>query len=206
LIYYVIPARKGSKGAPGKNRVLFDYTAETLSAVNLLSVIVSTDDDIIKDKAKERGFVVHNRADQLSDDFASMKDVLMDIAYNFGMHEEDEIVLLYLTYPKRTYQDIRDAIDEFHSVDNESLLCKKEVKTHPYLCINKNGTQFIQHNLYRRQDYPVVFEISHFVAMTTIEELPKLRNNLYNDSTYWHMIDDTIDVDTVEQLRDFNNE
>jgi len=43
MIWYVIPAREGSKGLPSKNRLLFNFTAETVKSVNQ-DVIVTTDD------------------------------------------------------------------------------------------------------------------------------------------------------------------
>ena len=48
-IKYLIPARKGSKGLPGKNRLLFDETANLLKGKD---VIVSTDDEVIIEKSK----------------------------------------------------------------------------------------------------------------------------------------------------------
>ena len=36
-IKYLIPARKGSKGLPGKNRLLFDETANLLKGKDVLA-------------------------------------------------------------------------------------------------------------------------------------------------------------------------
>jgi CMP-N-acetylneuraminic acid synthetase len=113
--------------------------------------------------------------------------------------------MLYLTYPERTWLDIKDAYTFF--VDNEanSLLCKKDIKsTHPYLYMfdldNNKGSQLVKHNLYRRQNYPVVFEISHYVCIFNVNEFTNLNNNLYNDETFFFKIDDVVDVDTKTDL------
>ena len=42
--WFVIPARKGSKGLPGKNRILLKYTIDTIPKDYHKKVIVSTDD------------------------------------------------------------------------------------------------------------------------------------------------------------------
>ena len=51
MIYYVIPARKGSKGLPFKNRKLFDITAKTIPDDAKPHTIVSTDDEHISELA-----------------------------------------------------------------------------------------------------------------------------------------------------------
>ena len=78
---------------------------------------------------------------------------------------------------------------------SKSLLCKKEVKTHPYLCIYDNGKQVVKHNLYRRQDYPTIWEISHYICIFEVGELKKLNKNLYNKHTHFMKINDCVDVD-----------
>ena len=85
------------------------------------------------------------------------------------------------------------------------LLCKKDIKgTHPYLYMfdlgDNKGKQLIEHNLYRRQDYPKVFELSHFISIFKVSELDNLNNNLYNDETIFYQINNVIDVDTVNDL------
>jgi CMP-N-acetylneuraminic acid synthetase len=63
------------------------------------------------------------------------------------------------------------------------------------------GKQLKAHDLYRRQDYPVCFEISHFISIFTSGELYKLNNNLYNGSTLFYKIPDMIDVDYRTDLK-----
>ena len=65
---------------------------------------------------------------------------------------------------------------------------------------NNKGSQLVKHNLYRRQDYPAVFEISHYVCIFNVNELTNLNNNLYNDETFFFKIDDVVDVDTKTDL------
>ena len=198
-IYYVIPARKGSKGLPEKNRILFEYTFKTIPKDYWSNVIVTTDDEEIKNMCE--GVKVMDRPEELANDTASMKDVLVNVSD--GMRNEDVLITLYLTYPERTFEEVENAIQFFVDYKARSLLCRKEVKTHPYLCIYESGKQVVRHDLYRRQDYPKCYEISHYIAICKVEELPLLNKNLYNIDTFYYDIKDVIDVDTPEDLNEY---
>ena len=80
-----------------------------------------------------------------------------------------------------------------------TLTCCVKPKTHPYLCLFKKedgkGKQIISHDLYRRQDYPECFEVSHFVCIFQVDEISNLNKNMYNDDTYFYQISDDVDVD-----------
>lgn len=196
MIYYVIPAREGSKGLKHKNRKLFNYTISIIPKEYYSNVIVTTDDNEIKKMAN--GFKVIDRPEHLSNDTASIKDVLMHVSGE--MKEDDLIVMLYLTYPKRVFEHVRSAIKYFYDNNAKSLLCKEEVKTHPYLCIYDDGSQIVTHNLYRRQDYPTCYEISHYIAIVKVSEIKNLNNNIYNNETVFYHIDRVIDVDTIQDF------
>lgn len=198
MIYYVVPARKGSKGLPHKNRLLIEKAGYLRELEN---VILSTNDEYFHGK----GFIIHKRRDDLANDTASMKDVLLSIIDDFKIKHSDTIVLLYLTYPERTKEDIKRGLDFFFENGLRSMLCRKPVKTHPYLCIYESGGQVIKHNLCRRQDYPKVFEISHYLGIFKADEVRVLNNNLYNMYTGFLDIEDKIDVDTEKDLIQYEN-
>ena len=65
------------------------------------------------------------------------------------------------------------------------------------------GKQLTPHDLYRRQDYPKCFELSHFVSIFKVGELNKLNNNMYNDKTIFYKVRNIVDVDTLEDLNKF---
>jgi CMP-N,N'-diacetyllegionaminic acid synthase len=199
--YFIIPARAGSKGLPHKNRVLFKYTADIIQ-----SAIVSTDDQEIDIEARSRGFFVHRRSEKNAEDTASMKDTLLEIIKDENMINSDILILLYLTYPQRTMNDIKNAYDFFINYNAKSLLCKKKVKSNPFLCMFEkgiHGEQMIKHNFYRRQDYPKCFEISHYIGIFRAGEIKNLNSNLYNRETVFFDINDVIDVDTPDDLQRF---
>ena len=66
------------------------------------------------------------------------------------------------------------------------------------------GSQVIGHDLYRRQDYPECFEISHFISIFNKNEIVNLNNNMYNEDTVFYPIENTIDVDMPADLEMFN--
>lgn len=190
----VIPARAGSKGFPKKNQVLFDYTAELIK--DKCKVIVTSDDDKILERASNKySFNCLYRKEELCTDEASVKDVMLNAIEEFNIPDNEFILMLYLTYPERTWKDIEQFLMMFHSSRKKSILCAKEPKTHPFMCVYSNGKQIAKHNLYRRQDYPVVYEISHFMQGAMAGEYKNLNSNLYNDDTLYFFIDDKIDVD-----------
>jgi len=199
MIYYVIPARKGSKGFPGKNRKLIDYTIRTIPDKLLKNTVITTDDECILNNIPEDCIKI-KRSDNLSNDTASTKDVMIDVVKKLGLNNDDMICMMYLTYPTRQFVEILDAVQRMQLTQRKSLLCKKEVASHPYLCIYENGKQVVKHNLYRRQDYPVIYEISHYLCVFYVSELKKLNKNLYNKDTYFHKINDVIDVDYEKDL------
>lgn len=210
----IIPARLGSKGLPFKNRELFEYTAQSIPEEHIQNTWVTTDDPMLQEKAREFGFNVIDRPSDLAQDETSTRDVLVHAISKIGIQPDEMIVMLYLTYPQRTWQDIYDAllffVDHAQSGRAGSMLCKKEPKTNPFLCLQEHGVdglygrQLVHHDLYRRQDYPKFFEISHYVCILFAREIHNLNKNLYCDSTIFYPITEAIDVDTQKELDEFN--
>lgn len=208
MIYFLIPARRGSTGMPGKNRLLFKYTANLVSE-HEKAVIVTTDDHDIMLRAEYNNFTVVERPAELATSKADMKSVLLHAAKKTNLHDNDIIVLLYLTSPGRTREDMISAINLFISSNASSLVCRTPAKTNPYMCIHENGQQVIHHNLYRRQDYPKCYEIRHHVAVYKVSEIKNLNNLLFNDRTVWMDIPPPIDIDYerdyLDWMESFNN-
>ena len=199
----VIPARKGSKGLPGKNAILINQTLSTIPNYVKDSVIITTNDGKVIDQSA--GYQILLRNNELSGDDVSTKDVLSNVLQQYNIPDEEIIMMLYLTYPERTWTDIEAALNFFIDNKAKSLLCRVEPKSHPYLCMfseeGNKGRQIVEHNLYRRQDYPECFELSHFICIFRANELEKLNKNLYNKDTIFYKIKRPVDVDTKEDLQ-----
>jgi CMP-N-acetylneuraminic acid synthetase len=207
MYWFVIPARKGSRGLPFKNRKLFKYTANSIPPELSKFVIVSSDDVQVLHYAKKFKFKILNRDHNLSSDTASTRDVLMDVIEKFDIPPSDFIVLLYLTYPDRRWNDIQRAISFREKYDASSLLCKKEIEHTPYLFFfeeeNNTGTKVIKHDLCRRQDYRKCFAMSHYVGIFNVGKLGSLDTNLWNRSTIFLPIDSWVDIDDSKDLENF---
>lgn len=195
---FVIPARKHSKGFRFKNRYLMGTSFDFLKSIKPKDIIVTTDDEYIEHEAKQRGYTVIWRSSNLGDDKTSMKSVLLDVTGKCKLDLEEELVVLYMTYPKRTIKDLNKAIDTFYNKNCYSLLCAEPILTHPYMTIGDDNKPFIKHNLYRRQDYPKAKEISHYICIISVKELYNVNNQLYNSKTYF------FDIDRIEDVDEFN--
>ena len=199
----IIPARKGSKGLPGKNAILVNHTLSTIPNYVKDNVIITTNDGKVIDQSV--GYKILLRNAKLSGDEISTKDVLLDVIQKYNIVDEEIVMMLYLTYPERTWTDIEAALNFFLDNNAKSLLCRVEPKSHPYLCMfdkdDNKGSQIVEHNLYRRQDYPECFELSHFICIFRANELEKLNKNLYNKDTIFYKIKRPVDVDTKEDLK-----
>jgi CMP-N-acetylneuraminic acid synthetase len=193
----VIPARMGSKGFSHKNRKLLYNTLKILSTWNKNNIILTSNDPEVIKQAKEWGIKnILFRDEKLSNDTASMKDVLLDVVKHFKLNKDTNLITLYLTYPNRTMRDIYRSMSLFNK---HSLLCLEEPLTHPYMCMI-NNKPLIKHNLYRRQDYPEIKELSHYIVINNVGKLKQLNNQLFNNKTEYMNIKRTNDVDYEYQL------
>jgi CMP-N-acetylneuraminic acid synthetase len=200
---FIIPAREGSKGLPYKNRKLFKYTSEKIPKEFRSLVWVLTDDFEIKKMAIACDFNVWDRDDSVSGDLTSTKELMVKFIDSNNISNED-LIVLYLTYPERNWSDIESILSFYKKNNLSTLLCKKEIDVSPFLILkeeeNNMGSQLFYHNLYRRQDYPKCFEISHFVFIFNSKIILLLNNNMYNTNTYYYPIDSKIDVDTQKDF------
>jgi CMP-N-acetylneuraminic acid synthetase len=204
----IIPARFGSKGLPFKNRKLFKYTADSIPPELSNNVWVTTDDLEIVKLARKYKFNILIRPDSLAEDQTSIKDVLLHAIKSIGTDDSETICVLYLTYPNRTWKEVELANQWYVENSNDlplySMLCRQPVKSNPFLCLfkedNNFGSQIINHDLYRRQDYPETFELSHYIVFFKSGNISALNNNIYNRYTLFYPISRVIDVDTQNDL------
>ena len=191
---YLIPARGGSKGIPGKNIKplggvpLIGHTIrEALLVADADDIIVSTDADDIAAVARTHGAKVpFMRPADLSGDTASSRSVMLHAADFMAAagKEYDTIVLLQPTSPLRTAADIRAAIDAYeesrrrHGADGAQMavtVC--EAHTNPYYgCFEPDSRGFLHVSkgdgrYTRRQDAPKVWEFNGAVYVVDIESL-----------------------------------
>ncbi|UCF13181.1 MAG: hypothetical protein JSW06_02710 [Thermoplasmatales archaeon] len=207
-IKYIIPARRNSKGFPFKNRKLFKYTLNNIPHNCHHNVIVTTDDEEIIKICKTYGLKHIYRPEHLACDEANTRDVLIHAIESVGMGKDDIVCMLYLTYPQRTWEFVTEFLDCFIHQKAKSMLCGMDPLTHPYLCMYEfegGSMQVVHHDLYRRQDYPPVFEISHFCFASYVSELYHLNKNLYNERTLFYNIERPIDIDYEKEFKEYED-
>jgi CMP-N,N'-diacetyllegionaminic acid synthase len=110
-----IPARKGSKRLPGKNKKLFhgkplvQWSIDQAKESKLFDIIVvSSDDDDILEIADKSGVTPVQRQPQLAEDETDISDVVYDY---FARPENvcDYVCLLNPTHPLRSVKDLKES-------------------------------------------------------------------------------------------------
>lgn len=166
---YIIPARGGSKGIPGKNiktiagHPLIHYSVEVARRLAPDShVIVSTDDDAIRAVVENEGLeVAYRRPAALGADNVGSREVILDVmdyADRTGI-EYDKIVLLQPTSPLRTVGDV-EACLALYSPDVDMVVSVTEAACNPYYDCFETASDGCLHVskgdglITRRQDAP----------------------------------------------------
>ena len=131
--WYLIPARKGSKGLRFKNRKLLPLTVNQIPGAERKNIIVTTDDEQLIDYCHQRQLRVRTRPAYLATDKASMRDVTKDTIDYFNFAPNDRIVVLYPTFPQRTFADIQSTLDFLNENQLRSCTGKKTTQRSPVL-------------------------------------------------------------------------
>lgn len=180
---FVITARGGSKGLPGKNikdlcgKPLIAYSIDVARAfVDDEHICVSTDSEEIKGVVETYGLSVpFLRPDYLATDTATSNDVLVH-AVNFFKEQSREykkLVLLQPTSPLRSVEDVadslvlyRDDIDMVVSVTRShapAVLCTDDENGYVQLVYNKKATG--------RQQLQEMYEFNGAVYVMNVQSL-----------------------------------
>lgn len=186
-ILYVIPARGGSKGIPGKNikplagRPLIAYSIDVAKqlADDPTDICVSTDDPKIAATAEAEGIKVpFLRPAELATDSCGTYEVLIHALdfYRDKGREYDTMVLLQPTSPLRTANDVRGAL-ALYSPDIDMVVSVVEAATNPYYnAYEVDGDGFLHiskgdGHYTRRQDAPQVWEYNGAVYVINVASL-----------------------------------
>mgnify|MGYP000362601985 CR=1 FL=1 len=89
--FFIIPARRDSKGLPFKNRKLLDYTINNIPTELHEKTIVTTNDEEIIKRLSSTKINVLKRDEKLCLDDVNIRDVMEDVANEFHMNSEDTI-------------------------------------------------------------------------------------------------------------------
>lgn len=183
---FIIPARGGSKGIPGKN--IKPFCGQPLICRSIdharafapdADICVSTDSDEIAATVRAHGLEVpFMRPAELATDRSGTYEVLLHAIewYRCQGREYDRVVLLQATSPLRTVADIRAAIDLWRpDVDMVVTVC--EAATNPYYNAFETDAEGCLHiskgpgTYTRRQDAPKVWEYNGAVYVISVPSL-----------------------------------
>jgi CMP-N,N'-diacetyllegionaminic acid synthase len=217
-ILYLIPARSGSKGLPGKNlrmmcgKPLITWSIETaLACKEKGRVIVSTDDQEIADVALKAGAEVpFLRPAELAADKSPTMDMIRHLLN--WMKENggtpDYVVLLEPTSPLRDPQDISNAFQQLKNENKaESIVgVAKTESSHPAFLVTLEN-DFIQPfgkkevKVLRRQDIGDVYFFEGSLYISETESL--LRNgSFYHEKTLGYVMPKWKSYE-IDELSDF---
>ncbi len=185
---FVIPARGGSKGIPGKNikplcgKPLIAYSVEVARQLaDDRDICVTTDDERIAQVVKNMGLdVPFMRPDYLATDGCGTYEVLLHAVkfYEELGRDYDTLVLLQPTSPMRTAEDVQAAIDAY-TPDIDMVVTVTEAASNPYYnCYETDENGFLHISkgdgcYTRRQDAPKAWEYNGAVYVINIESLKK---------------------------------
>jgi N-acylneuraminate cytidylyltransferase len=214
----VIPVRGGSKGLPGKNtrllcgKPLLAWSIEAaLGCSKIESVWVTSDDETALRIATEYGAKAYRRPPALANDAAPMGPVIAD----FGRHLEslgnppDAVMVMYATHPLRTADDVEEAYDTYANSGGRPVIGVKKSHTHPYLYYTLDAENHPStfcgidpNQFYRRQDYPVAYELTTFACVLPLAELPHINAQLQSPRTVAMFVDPkkTVDIDSIDDF------
>ena len=186
---FVIPARGGSKGIPGKNikplggKPLIAYSVEVARQLAPdCDICVSTDDQAIANVVRQMGLEVpFMRPDYLATDHCGTYEVLLHAVQfyeNLG-RDYDTLVLLQPTSPLRTALDVRRCL-EAYSPDIDMVVTVVEAASNPYYnCYETDAEGFLHiskgdGSYVRRQDAPKAWEYNGAVYVINIDRLKQM--------------------------------
>ncbi len=210
-ILAIIPARGGSKGVPRKNirilagKPLIAWTLEEAKRSKYIDkCIVSTEDEEIKSVAEAwGGNVPFMRPMELAqDNTPGIEPVLHAIKMLPGY---DFVVLLQVTSPLRTVEDIDGAIAYCLNRDCESCVSVTEVEHSPYWMYQidiqdqlKPILKIEKEKSFQRQKLPKVYQLNGAVYVASVEFVQKEQEFIGEETLGYVMPQErSYDIDTM---------
>lgn len=212
-ILYLIPARKGSKGLPGKNtkllgdKPLIEYSIDF--ALNNLkkddALCISTNDETVIAISESKGITIpFIRPQELANDNASSNDVIIHAINEYEKLNQtfDAVLLLQPTSPFRIQDDFTNLIKEY-SINTDMVVSVKLAKENPYFTLfEQNSEGFLNKskagNFERRQDCPEVYAFNGSMYLINIASIKKARiSELKNIKKIIMPEERSVDIDTL---------
>jgi N-acylneuraminate cytidylyltransferase len=212
-ILYLIPARGGSKGLPGKNVKRLGDKPLIVHSIDFAirnkkdedELCISTDDIKVIEIAKSKGIEIpFVRPDYLASDNATSYDVILHALEHYEKAGKifDVVLLLQPTSPFRNQEDF-DNLISIYNADLDMVVSVKNVKENPYFTLfEEDQLGFLEKskkgNFQRRQDCPQVFAYNGSMYLMNVATLKKRTISEFQKIKKIVMPDErSIDIDTM---------
>jgi N-acylneuraminate cytidylyltransferase len=209
---FLIPARAGSKGLPGKNtkllkgKPLFFYSVEFAlqNKTENDEICISTNDDALIQLAEENNISIpFKRPEALASDTANSRDVILHALefYDKKGITFDTVLLLQPTSPLRTQEDFKN-IKAAYTNDCDMAVSVKVSKDNPYFTLfEENEAGHLQKskkgNFTRRQDCPNVYAFNGSMYLINVTAIQKMDFSAFKAVKKVVMPDErSVDIDT----------
>ncbi len=210
----IITARGGSKRIPRKNikefcgKPILCYSIEAaLKSEAFDEIMVSTDDPEIAGVALKAGASVpFFRSEEMSGDFASTDDVIMEVLTEYQKNgaEFDAFCCIYPTAPFLTGKRLKAAMDLLDTADSVMPVVPFSYPPQRGLVVNKNGfveRQFPEYAAARSQDLPKIYhDCGQFYACRTA---PFLKSGTTDVERLVPLILSEMEVQDIDTLEDW---
>ncbi len=210
----IITARGGSKRIPRKNikefcgKPILCYSIEAaLESEAFDEIMVSTDDPEIAGVALKAGASVpFFRSEEMSGDFASTDDVIMEVLTEYQKNgtEFDAFCCIYPTAPFLTGKRLKAAMDLLDTADSVMPVVPFSYPPQRGLVVNKNGfveRQFPEYAAARSQDLPKIYhDCGQFYACRTA---PFLKSGTTDVERLVPLILSEMEVQDIDTLEDW---
>jgi len=212
-ILYLIPARAGSKGLPGKNTKILGSKPLITHTIDFVQkriqkedeLCISTNDNAVFSIAADLGInIPFERPSELATDTATTYDVIM---HALKFYEEqgkffDCVLLLQVTSPLRSELDF-DCLISSYDKEIDMVVTVKQSKENPYFTLfEENNEGYIEKSksgdFQRRQDCPAVFAFNGSMYLMNVEALKQGPINQFKKIKKVIMPDErSVDVDNM---------
>jgi len=174
--WFLIPARAGSKTIPKKNirelagKPLIKHVVDTIGKfADKKQIIVSTDDDNVKDIVKDTA-IIHDRSKQNADDVSTLDDVAFEVAKYLKNErrasEEDVLITCQATSPFISNDTLKKAVEIHQNEDVDTVLSVKDERHLRWTIKDGKAIPLYEKRVNRQQMNPVYGETGGVISST----------------------------------------
>ena len=190
--------------------MFFDATADFIDATPWLSrTLVTSNDDVILDKAAARRFEAIRRPAELAGPDTSIHATFEHLLSVADVASDAVLWLFYLPVVYKDAADFEIARRMMEDGGCDSLIGLCPALSHPYSCwrLDEGGRmrQYVQNDVFRRQDMPDAWTHHHYLCAFRRRTFESLNSELIGPATCpvkipARTIERLIEVDTYEDL------